>query len=150
MRTLAPHIPTFTRSQKDIVVMEVLRKQLLRGLFIFMIVSNVFLFLRIFLRLLGADPANPFAAFIFALSGLFMLPFFGIFPQFRDQIAPGQMTVDISAFAAGFCYNVLIISAMIVVQVIFSIMRTKRQEKESVEKDKPINEGPIDRTFGHN
>lgn len=149
MRTLAQHIPRFSPSEKELVVMEVLRKQILRGIFIFMLIENVFLFLRFFLRLLGADPANPFAAFIFAISAIFMFPFFGIFPQFRDEIIAGEMTIDISAFAAGFCYNILSITAMIVVQIVGSILRTKRQKDETIKKDKPIETKQVDRTFGH-
>jgi hypothetical protein len=149
MRTIAPNLPTFSRPQKEVLIMEVLRKQLLRGLFIFLLLSNVFLFLRIVLRLFGADPLNPFAAFIFALSSVFMFPFFGIFPQYNDRIIAGDMTVDMSAFIAGFCYNVLVITAMVVIQIVASIMRTRRQQQESVKKGKPINTNPVDRTFGH-
>lgn len=79
-----------------------------------------------------------------------MLPFFGIFPQFRDEIIPGEMTFDVSAFAAGFCFNVLSITVMVVTQIVVSILRTRRQEKEALEKDKPINPEPVERTFGHN
>lgn len=129
--------------------MEVLRKQLLRGLFVFMILANVFLFLRFFLRMFGADPANPFAAFIFTLSSIFMWPFFGIFPQYRDEIIAGDMTADVSAIVAGFCYNILLIAAMIIIQVVTSMFRARRQAKETVEKSKPINTNPVDQTFNH-
>jgi hypothetical protein len=148
MRTIAPNMPTFSHSQKEVLVIEVLRKQLLRSLFILMILSNVFLFLRIVLRSFGADPANPFAAFIFALSSVFMLPFFGIFPQYNDTIVAGDMTFDMSAFIAGFCYNILIITAMIVIQIVVSIIRARRQKEESLKKGRPINTQPVDRTFG--
>lgn len=150
MRTLAPHIPAFNPSQKEIVAMEAIRKQIMRGIFIFMIFFNVFFFLRFFLRLFGADPSNPFAAFIFIVSGLFLLPIFGIFPNFRDEITAGQMAVDISAFVAGFCYNVLSIMIMIILQIATSMMRMKKQTKESLDKGKPINTSHVDRTFGHN
>lgn len=149
MRTLAPHIPAFSPSQKEIAAMEAIRKQIMRGIFIFIVFFNVFLFLRFFLRLFGADPVNPFAAFIFAVSGLFLIPIFGIFPNFRDEIVAGQMAVDVSAFVAGFCYNILSFMIMIILQIASSMMRMKKQTKETVEKGKPINTRPVDETFNH-
>lgn len=149
MRTLAPHIPAYTPSQKEIVTLEAIRKQIMRGIFIFMVFFNVFLFLRFFLRLFGADPTNPFAGFIFAVSGLFLLPIFGIFPTFKDEIVAGQMAVDVSAFVAGFCYNVLSFMIMIILQIVSSMMRMNKQKKETVEKGKPINTKPIDESFNH-
>jgi len=149
MRFLTPKIPTFNPSQKDLLIVESVGKQILRGILIFIVISNVFLFLRIFLRLFGADPENPFAAFIFVISGIFLLPFFGIFPTFRDEIIPGEMTFDVSAFVAGFCYNVLMVMALIVIQIVKSMLRTRKQTKETVEKGKPINTTPIDQSFTH-
>lgn len=133
MKSLSHHLPTFIPKSKEMALMDGLRKQILRGLFVFMVISNVFFFLRIFLRLFGADPANPFAAFIFAISSLFMFPFFGIFPQYHDQIIAGEMTVDISAFVAGFCYNILSIAAMVITQIVVSILRTRKQVEQKIE-----------------
>ncbi len=149
MRVLTPRMPTFNTSQKELLVMEMLRKEAIRGLFIFLLVSNVFLFLRFFLRLFGADPNNGFASFIFGISNIFLFPFVGIFPRFRDEIIPGEMAVDLSAMTAGFCYNILVILLMSVIQIVTSMLRTSKQAHESVEKGKPINTHNIDRTLSH-
>ena len=52
-------------AQKEILVVDVLKRQLLRLLVIYLLVSNVFIFLRMVIRLFGADPQNLFAGFIF-------------------------------------------------------------------------------------
>lgn len=147
MRTLTPQVPKFSAPQKEVLVMEVVRKQIIRGLCIFLLVSNVFLFLRFFLRLMGANPDNFFAGIIFMISNLFLFPFFGIFPRFRDEIIAGEMTVDISAVTAGFCYNILIVLAMIVIHVVTSMLRAKKQADESVKRGKPMNTQTVDQTF---
>jgi hypothetical protein len=139
-------MPAFNASQKELLVLEMVRKETLRALFIFLLVSNVFLFLRFFLRIFGADPQNAFASFIFLISNLFLLPFFGIFPHFRDQIVAGQMAFDFSAMTAGFCYNILIILIMCVIQIITSMVRTRKQTHETVDKGKPIDTQPIEQT----
>ena len=43
-----------------------------------LLVLEVLFGLRFLLRLLGADPANPFASFLYALSGFFLAPFRGL------------------------------------------------------------------------
>ena len=129
--------------------MEMIRKEMLRGLFIFLLISNVFLFLRFFLRLFGADPNNGFASFIFGVSNIFLFPFVGIFPRFHDEIIPGAMALDLSALTAGFCYNILVVLLMIIIQIGTSMLRTSKQAKESVEKGKPINIPSVDRTMSH-
>ncbi len=149
MRILTPHMPAFNASQKELLVLETLRKEVIRGLFIFLLISNVFLFLRFFLRLFGADPNNAFASFIFGVSNIFLFPFVGIFPRFRDEIIPGEMAVDLSAMTAGFCYNILIILIMCVIQIVTSMLRTSKQAQESVEKGRPINTHNVDRTMSH-
>ena len=144
------NLKPLNRTDKDLMVIDVLRKQMLRWLSIFLIVANVFLFLRILFRLFGANPNNSFAAFIFILSTFFMLPFLGIFPQVQDQIVAGEMAVDISALIAGFCYNILIPVAMIIIQIGASILRMRKKAKEAIEKKKPSSHPKIGSTFSHN
>jgi len=43
-----------------------------------LLVLEVLFGLRFLLRLLGADPANPFAGFLYGLSGFFLAPFRGL------------------------------------------------------------------------
>jgi hypothetical protein len=137
-------------TDKDLLVIDVVRKQILRLLSIFLLLANVFLFLRILLRLFGANPSNPFAALIFILSTVFMLPFIGIFPLFRDEIIAGEMTVDMSALIAGFCYNILVSVAMIVVQIGTSILRMRKKAEDSIEKKNPSKQPKLGSSFSHN
>lgn len=125
-------------AQKEILLIDVIKKQLIRGLLIYFFVSNVFIFLRIVLRLFGADPNNFFAGFIYTISGIFLLPFFGIFPQYNEPIEAGDPTVDVSAFIAAFCINVLIMLAMIVIYIVSRMIKTRKQAHETVEKSKPV------------
>jgi hypothetical protein len=125
-------------TQKEILIVDVIKKQLIRILIIYLLVTNVFIFLRMLLRLLGADPANMFAGFIFMVSGLFLLPFYGIFPQYREEIVAGKMYADVSAFVALFCSNVLVCLAMCLIFVLTRIVKTRKQANETVERSKPV------------
>ena len=125
-------------AQKGILVVDVLKKQLIRGLFIYLLIAIVFIFLRMVLRLFGADPQNLFASFIFVVSGFFLLPFFGIFPRFREDIIAGEPTVDVSAFIALFCLNILIVLLMSVIYITARMVKTRKQARETVETSKPL------------
>ncbi len=125
-------------AQKEIIVIDVIKKQLIRALFIYLLVSNVFIFLRIVLRMFGADPANIFAGFIFIVSGLFLLPFFGIFPRFYDPIVTGSPTADMSAIIALFCSNIMVFLIMSIIYVISRMLKTRKQTSETIKRSKPV------------
>jgi YggT family protein len=125
-------------AQKEILVIDVLKRQLIRLLIIYFLITNVFIFLRILIRLFGADPQNFFAGFIFLISGFFLLPFYGIFPQYRDVIIAGESSVDVSAFIALFCSNILIFLAMGIIYIGTRIIKTRKQAKETLEQSKPV------------
>lgn len=125
-------------AEKDLVVYEATKKKILRSLVIFWLISTVFLFLRMFLEALGSDPKSLFAAFIYLISGLFLLPFFGIFPHFGDTIQPGRPTFDAPAITAVFCYTVLVILAMVVILIATKMLKTGKQVDETVAKDNPV------------
>jgi YggT family protein len=59
-----------------------------------------FIGLRILLMLIGANPANPFARFVYGLTDIFLWPFFGLTatPAFNG------MVLDIPAIIAIFVY----------------------------------------------
>lgn len=59
------------------------------------------LLLRLVLLLLGANDSSAFVGFIYALSGLFAAPFFGIF---NYQPTYGQFTFEISSIVAIIVY----------------------------------------------
>lgn len=60
--------------------------------------------LRLVLLLLGANQASPFVDFIYAFSGVFAWPFFGIFSY---QPSYGQMTFEISTVVAIIVYALI-------------------------------------------
>jgi YggT family protein len=132
-------------AQKEILVVDVLKRQLLRLLVIYLLISNVFIFLRMVLRLFGADPQNFFAGFIFLISGLFLLPFFGIFPQYKEAIVAGKSYVDVSAFIALFCSNVLVILVISIVYIGTRMVKTRKQTRETLEKSKSIDASEAER-----
>jgi hypothetical protein len=128
----------FDTAEKSLVVIEATKKEILRGILVFWLVSTIFLFLRIFLEAMGADPQSFFAAFIYLISGIFLLPFFGIFPQAHDTIQPGHPTLDSPAFTAIFCYTILVILAVLVVVIVTKMLKTGKQVNETVEKNHPV------------
>jgi uncharacterized protein with PQ loop repeat len=67
--------------------------------------------LRILLMLIGANPANPFANFVYGFTDLFLWPFFGLTgtPGFNG------MVLDIPAIIAIFVYALL---AWIIVKIV--------------------------------
>lgn len=56
--------------------------------------------LRVILKLLGANPESPFAAFIYSFSRLFVAPFFGLF----GEPAAGRSVLEISSLVAMVVY----------------------------------------------
>jgi hypothetical protein len=133
--------------KKNLLTIESIKKEILRGLSILLLVSLVFLFLRIMLRLFGANPETAFAGFIFLISGIFLLPFFGIFPRMSDRIVAGQMTIDASALVAFFCYLILILLAMSVTQIVANILKTEKQKDATVKKSHPIDTSIVDQSI---
>ncbi|HET7630293.1 MAG TPA: YggT family protein [Candidatus Saccharimonadales bacterium] len=70
----------------------------------FVAVVEIFLGLRVILRLFGANPANGFVEWIYNSSGVLMEPFRGIFPT--ETIAPDHV-VDFSALFAMLVYALI-------------------------------------------
>lgn len=60
--------------------------------------------LRVVLLLLGANQASPFVALVYALSGVFAWPFYGIFSY---EPSYGQSTFDISSLFAILIYALI-------------------------------------------
>lgn len=59
--------------------------------------------LRIALKLIAANPNNPFAAFIYNITDIFLIPFFGLTPT----PASGGMVLEISSLIAILVYALL-------------------------------------------
>lgn len=59
--------------------------------------------LRILLKLIGANPASPIAAFIYAVTDLFLFPFAGLI----GAPAAGGMVLELSSFLAMLIYALI-------------------------------------------
>lgn len=68
-----------------------------------MIVIEVLLFFRIFLKIIVADPQSGFAQFIYAASGIFTLPFSGLV----GVTTIGNIIIEWPTFIAGIVYVVI-------------------------------------------
>ena len=71
--------------------------------------------LRIGLRLIGANPANPFAALIYGFTGLFLFPFTGLI----GTPAVGNMALEISSVIALIVYALIAWALERIIWVIF-------------------------------
>lgn len=130
-------------AQKKILVIESWRKEIIRWLFVFLLVSSTFLFLRFFLKLIGANPESVFAAFVYLISGIFMLPFFGIIPSEQPPVS-GQMDFDGTALLAIFCYLILVLMGVAVVHLSAKIFKIGKQKEGSVRKEEIVDTSVID------
>ena len=67
-------------------------------------VVEVILLLRFLLKLIGADPFNPFASFLYNLSGVFDAPFVGIVrdPSFGTHVFEWTTLIAMAVYGLGF------------------------------------------------
>jgi YggT family protein len=65
-------------------------------------VIDVFLVIRLALKLFGANPLSPFASFIYAITGPFLLPFQSLFPN----PSSGRYTLELTTLVAIILYPV--------------------------------------------
>lgn len=78
-------------------------------------VLEALLGLRILLKLMAANPGNAFAAFIYAVSDIFLAPFAGLI----GTPAVGGMVLELSSFIAMLVYGLIGWAAERLVWVIF-------------------------------
>lgn len=130
--------------EKDLVVIEAVKKEVIRGLGIFLLLAVTFLFLRIVFALLGSNPNSLFAGFVYLVSGIFLLPFWGIFPQLRTNPVAQEIIFDSAAFIALFSYLLVIPLTMAIVAIVASMFKTNKQVHETVEKDTLIDPSDVD------
>jgi hypothetical protein len=71
--------------------------------------------LRVVLKLIGANPANPFAAFIYNASGIFLFPFAGLV----GTPTAGAIVLEISSIIAMLVYALLAWGIERIIWVIF-------------------------------
>jgi uncharacterized protein YggT (Ycf19 family) len=85
---------------------------------------QVLLFLRFFLRLLGANPENQFAQFIYSLSEPFIAPFATLFisPVSDESVNPigGMNIFDLNAIVAMIVYALLCWLAVVLVKYFYN------------------------------
>lgn len=78
-------------------------------------VIETLLLFRFMLKILGANPGSPFVSFIYAISGMFVAPFRGIF---HTAVAQGVETSSVFEPATLFGFLVYLVLAMGIVQLI--------------------------------
>lgn len=86
--------------------------------------------LRVFLKLIAANPASPFAALVYTVSDLFLWPFFGL----TTTPAAGGMVLDIPAIIAMFVY--LVIGWVIVKLLWLLFYHTPTRSVSTYERDR--------------
>jgi hypothetical protein len=89
-------------------------------IWLFLGVLEALLALRILLKMMGANPENPFAMFLYSLTGLFVFPFMGLTatPQ------AGGMVLELSTIIAMLAYALVFWGIERLVWVIFYRPRT--------------------------
>lgn len=85
--------------------------------------------LRVILRLIAADPANPFANMVYNLTDLFLWPFFGL----TGTPSAGGMVLEVPSIIAMFVYALL--AWFIVTLVRLILYRSTSQVVETYERD---------------
>ena len=71
--------------------------------------------LRIGLKLIGANPANPFAAFIYALTGIFLWPFAGLV----GNPGAGRLVLEVSSLVGLLVYALVAWALVKLIWVLF-------------------------------
>jgi hypothetical protein len=71
--------------------------------------------LRIGLKLIGANPASPFAVFIYGFTGIFLFPFAGL----TGTPSSGGLVLEVSSFIAMVFYGLLAWAIERIIWVIF-------------------------------
>lgn len=122
-------------AEKNLMVMEARKKEILRAILLFWLTSTVFIFLRIFLEAIGSDPKSAFVSIIYLVSDFFMVQFFGIFRNVESTIQPGVSTFDGAALTAIFCNSVLSLLAVAVIMILTKMFKTSKQMDETVKRD---------------
>lgn len=95
--------------------------------------------LRIGLKLIGANPENPFAAFIFGFSHIFLFPFEGLI----GTPASGGFALELSSFVAMLVYALL---AWAFERVVWLIFYRPRESGVNVTQTKTSEQNPVIQT----
>ena len=78
-------------------------------------IVEILIALRVVLKLIGANPASPFAGFIYSVSTIFLSPFVGLV----NTPTSGGMVLEISSIIAIFVYALLAWGIERIIWVIF-------------------------------
>ena len=78
-------------------------------------IFEALLALRFILKLMGANPANPFAAALYGFTGLFLFPFAGLI----GTPAAGGMVLEVSTLIAMLVYGLIAWAVERIIFVIF-------------------------------
>lgn len=90
-------------------------------------ILSIFIFIRFVLVLLGADPFNGFASFIYGITYPFILPFLGLFGAWREPVL-GISIFEGSSLVAIAIYYLFAYIGSKVAQLIYLRTRTEPTE----------------------
>jgi hypothetical protein len=107
-----------------------LLQRIVQLIYLFFGVLEGLIGLRVLLKVIAANPANPFARFIYALTDLFLLPFAGLV---GNPSAEG-MVLEITALIGMFVYALL--CWLIVRLVWLTFYRSSARSVETYEKER--------------
>jgi YggT family protein len=80
--------------------------------------------IRVVLKLIAANPENAFASFIYDLSDIFLVPFFGLTTTPATETG---MVLEISSIIAIFVYGLLALALVSLIQIVFGGNGTERR-----------------------
>ena len=84
-------------------------------------IIEILIGLRVFLKIIGANPANGFAHFIYGVSALFLGPFFGL----TSSPSSGRMVLEVPSLIAMIVYVLVAWGIIQVLRLIFVRRATK-------------------------
>lgn len=93
----------------------------------FIAIAEVFLGLRVILRLFGANPDVAFVQWVYDSSGVLLQPFRGIFPS--ETIAPGYV-IDFSAIFAMVVYGLIGLAFLALIEYLIPERRVVKTKKK--------------------
>ncbi len=76
---------------------------------------------------------------------MILFPFFGIFTQFHKQVTAGEMTFDVEALIAFFCYTVILLLIAEIVIIGTNILQTDKQARETIEENHLVSPDEVER-----
>lgn len=101
-----------------------LARRLVNVVWLLVVLIDIFIGLRIILRLIAANPSNAFASFVYNLTDVFLLPFLTI----AGTPAAEGMVLDVPAIIGGLVY---LLFGWVLTKLLWLILRPARHRSVS-------------------